>query len=66
MQALKEFTNRGFQIKTINQHGKERETSLQELDKIFSELEPDEKIAKKLEELRSKRRKRQKTKSKKS
>jgi hypothetical protein len=65
MQALKEFTNRGFQIKTVDQRGKEREVSFQELDRIFSDLDTDEKVQAKIEELRSKRRKKHRTRKKK-
>ena len=63
MHTLKEFTNRGFQIKTIDQHGKETVISFQDLDRIFSELSADEKVKEKIKELRSKRKKRTKTKS---
>ena len=60
MGMLREFTKRGFAIKTIDQNGNEREIPFQELDKIFSVLDTDERLKAKLEEIRSKRRRRHK------
>ncbi|MFW9888231.1 MAG: hypothetical protein ACFFER_08620 [Candidatus Thorarchaeota archaeon] len=60
MGMLREFANRGFVIKTVDQKGRERVMSFQELDRIFSELTTDEKLKAKLDEIRSKRRKRHK------
>jgi hypothetical protein len=58
MHTLKEFAERGFQIKAIDQHGKEREVSFAYLDGIFSDPNADEKLQAKIEDIRSKRRKR--------
>ncbi len=64
IEMIREFTNRGFQTRTVDQNGNERVVSFNYLHRIYSELDTDEKLRAAIDKVRSKRRKRHKAKKK--